>query len=80
MLNILRFINGIPEFPITLGRDFVGIVRAKGRKVKGVEVGDKVWGVIEPHQVGAFAEYVALDRKYVRIVGSSLLCQKIESC
>lgn len=49
-----------------MGRDFVGVIKAKGRKVKDVEVGDKVWGVIEPHQIGAFAEYVVLDHKYVR--------------
>lgn len=58
--------NGIQEFPITLGRDFVGIVKAKGRRVSdNIEIGDKVWGVIEPHQVGALAEYIVVDQKYV---------------
>lgn len=52
---------------MTLGRDFVGIVKAKGKRVKGINVGDKVWGVTEPYQVGTFAEYVVLDQSYVRI-------------
>lgn len=68
VLNLLRWMNSIQEFPITLGRDFVGIVKAKGKRVNdNIEIGDKVWGVIEPHQVGALAEYIVVDQKYVSL-------------
>lgn len=61
-----RWFSGTPEFPLTLGRDFCGIVKEKGQSVnQNIQIGDKVWGVIEPHQVGAHAEYVVVDQKYV---------------
>lgn len=66
-MNLLRWKDGLTEFPITLGRDFCGIIEEKGSCViADYQIGDKVWGVIEPHQIGALAEYVVVDQKYVR--------------
>ena len=50
------------EFPVVLGRDFVGTVTAVGDGVQQVAVGDKVAGVIPGVALGAGAlgEYVAV--------------------
>lgn len=57
--------NNIP-FPITLGRDFCGVVVRKGMNVRdNIQVGDKVWGVIPPHKTGSHAEYACVDESYV---------------
>jgi len=50
------------ELPITLGRDFAGIVEAVGEGVSDVEVGDEVFGAVplaETVHDGAWAELVA---------------------
>lgn len=55
------------EFPLTLGRDFVGTVVSKGLAIKNSEykAGDKVWGVVPPHHQGCHCEYVTIDKCYV---------------
>lgn len=52
------------EFPLTLGRDFTGIVVQKGMNIEDsdLRVGDKVWGVIPPHKPGCHAEYVLAEK------------------
>jgi hypothetical protein len=48
------------EFPLTLGRDFAGIVEEMGHgvKVKGLRPGDEVYGVLGVQRRGAQAEFV----------------------
>ncbi|GAB2966888.1 NADP-dependent oxidoreductase [Streptomyces pseudoechinosporeus] len=49
------------ELPITLGRDFAGIVEAVGEDISEVEVGDEVFGAVpmaETVRDGAWAELV----------------------
>lgn len=59
-------LNGIP-FPITLGRDFCGVVVRKGMNVRdNIKIGDEVWGVIPPHKPGSHAEYVCVNASHVR--------------
>lgn len=54
------------EFPLTLGRDFVGVVTRKGMNVRDdIQIGDKVWGVVPIHRSGCHAEYVAVDESCV---------------
>lgn len=65
LLNTLRWVNGINEFPQILGREFTGVVKQKGASAGNVEVGDVVWGVLSPHLVGAHAEYVTVDQSTV---------------
>lgn len=57
LLNAMRLVNKTPEFPLTVGRDFSGVVRETGRSVKRFKPGDQVWGAIGPHQQGTHAEY-----------------------
>ncbi|XP_055297425.1 reticulon-4-interacting protein 1 homolog, mitochondrial-like [Sitodiplosis mosellana] len=66
VLNTLRWISEINEFPLILGREFCGVVRAKGQSVRAdIQIGDKVWGVVPPHQPGSIAEYVVVDQSVI---------------
>merc|ERR1712071_576861 len=47
----------IPHLPLTLGRDFAGIVRAAGGNVKNCRPGDLVMGVIPPPLSGSHSQY-----------------------
>ncbi|MDU2538057.1 MAG: NADP-dependent oxidoreductase [Streptococcus mitis] len=49
------------KLPQTAGNEVVGIVEATGRQVKNFKVGDRVFGRLPLDQIGAFAEYVAVD-------------------
>lgn len=54
------------EFPLTLGRDFSGIVVSKGCGVgERLHLGDKVWGVVPVEQQGCHANYVVVDNSLV---------------
>lgn len=67
LLNIMRCNTNI-EFPLTLGRDFCGVVTRKGMSVReDIQIGDKVWGVVPPHRSGCHAEYVVVDESCVSI-------------
>jgi NADPH:quinone reductase-like Zn-dependent oxidoreductase len=50
-----------------LGEDIAGIVEAVGSDVKKFNVGDQVFGDIASAGSGGFAEYVAVDEKYVTL-------------
>lgn len=66
-MDFWRWAEGRPDLPITLGRDFCGKIKSKGSAVdRNLRIGDTVWGVIEPHQSGSFAEYIVVNQKYVR--------------
>ncbi|GJQ86437.1 hypothetical protein Trydic_g10344 [Trypoxylus dichotomus] len=55
LLGFLR--NYELEFPLTLGRDFAGVVIGKGQNVSNeIKVGDSVFGIIPPHKQGSLAE------------------------
>lgn len=65
LLNVLRCNSNI-EFPLTLGRDFCGVVVRKGMTVREeIQVGDAVWGVVPVHKSGCHAEYVLVDENCV---------------
>lgn len=55
------------EFPLILGRDFVGTVVHKGLDIKNSDykVGDKIWGVMPVHHQGCHCEFVKVDKCYV---------------
>lgn len=62
------------EFPLTLGRDFVGIVEHKGMAVReGLRIGDCVWGTVPFHRAGSHAEYTVLDANFVSLLQKSAL-------
>ncbi|MCS4486889.1 NADP-dependent oxidoreductase [Staphylococcus americanisciuri] len=49
------------KLPQTAGNEVVGIVEQTGTQVKNVKVGDRVFGRLPLDDIGAFAEYVAVD-------------------
>jgi NADPH:quinone reductase-like Zn-dependent oxidoreductase len=48
------------KFPLTLGRDFSGVVGAVGAGVDDLKAGDPVFGVLDAGQEGAYAEKLAV--------------------
>ncbi|MEV7417055.1 NADP-dependent oxidoreductase [Streptomyces sp. NPDC089919] len=48
-------------FPLRLGSDGAGVVRAVGSEVADFEVGDEVYFRVAPDRPGTFAEFVAVD-------------------
>lgn len=68
LLNLLRWRTQNAEFPLTLGLEFYGVVKGKGKGVsKHINIGDKVYGVTLPQQGGCHAEFVVVDQILVRI-------------
>jgi NADPH:quinone reductase-like Zn-dependent oxidoreductase len=54
------------EFPLVLGTDGAGIIAAKGARVRGFEVGDRVWGYSYTNPKGGFyADYVVVEANHV---------------
>lgn len=49
------------RFPLVMGNEFVGIVEKVGKKVTRFEIGDRVYGRMPLDNIGAFAEYAAID-------------------
>ncbi|XP_033364575.1 reticulon-4-interacting protein 1, mitochondrial isoform X1 [Bombus vosnesenskii] len=75
MLNLMRKARNLTsgqygelELPLTLGRDFSGIVVSKGHGVGDrLMLGDEVWGVVPVEQQGCHAGYVVVDNKSVSL-------------
>ncbi len=55
-----KWSSSIPEFPLTLGKDFSGVVVKTGKQVHQVKSGDEVWGISHLKQ-GTHAQYVLVD-------------------
>jgi NADPH:quinone reductase-like Zn-dependent oxidoreductase len=53
------------QFPYVLGRDFSGVVAARGAGVTDFAVGDPVFGVCDVGQEGAYAERLAIKAAIV---------------
>ena len=60
------------EPPHVLGQDVAGVVVAKGFDVSEFEVGDRVWGLLDPVRPGTYAEYVAATSYLTRRMPANL--------
>lgn len=60
------------SFPLILGRDFSGVVRARGANVTDLSIGDEVFGVLEAGRDGTYAERIAIGAAIVAKKPSSL--------
>jgi NADPH:quinone reductase-like Zn-dependent oxidoreductase len=54
-----------PGFPVIPGRDFSGVVSARGASVTDLQVGDEVFGVLEAGRDGTYAEKIAIGAAIV---------------
>jgi len=53
------------KFPLILGHDVAGIVVEVGSKVTKFKVGDEIFSRLPDFQIGAFAEYIAINENFV---------------
>lgn len=54
------------EFPLTVGRDFSGVIIDKGHSVgREYKVGDRVYGFVPLHRQGTHAEAVLTHKRDV---------------
>jgi len=61
------------KLPLTLGRDFAGLVRAVGKEVKDIKVGDEVMGVVPPQSgTGSHAQFVVVTASCIVLKPSNL--------
>jgi len=71
----LKIITG-NRFPLAVGIDFTGQVEQRGRDVSGLEVDDRVWGVLPVSAIlkgtGTAAEFVGVDADRVGHVPAAL--------
>jgi len=73
IINLIRKVKRLIdhdklELPLTLGRDFTGVVVAKGQGVGDrLQLGEKVWGVVPIEQQGCHANYVIVNNHLVRL-------------
>ena len=73
VLSSLRSLESCSyEFPRVLGRDFSGSVVAVGGDVRGVGVGDEVWGAVYPSQEGSHQDYCLASQNCLSLKPDSL--------
>lgn len=54
----------------------MGTVRAVGKDVKAIKVGDKIHGMTWVHKTGSLSEYLAIDESAVNVVPKELTPQE----
>ena len=65
------------RFPLVLGNDFAGVVRAVGDKASPWEPGQRVYGVLPPGPRGAHAATVLADARWLRAAPTSVSAQQL---
>lgn len=63
---------GSSEFPLTLGRDFSGVIVDVGSQVKNLQIGDEVWGAIDAKRQGTHAEFCLASEKEISLKPKSI--------
>ena len=64
---------GRKKFPLVLGADGAGVIAGVGRDVRSFHLGDQVWAYhFSNTKSGFYAEYIAVNTKYVAPVPSGL--------
>ena len=69
---IVRIVGPLKPMYKILGTDIAGRVEAVGRNVKQFQPGDEIWGDLSAHGFGAFAEYVCVPEKALRLKPASM--------
>lgn len=53
------------KYPLVMGNEFSGVIEKVGTNVKGFAQGDRVYARMPLGKIGAFAEYVAIDKNAI---------------
>lgn len=67
------------HLPLTLGRDFAGVVQAVGGDVKNLQPGDEVMGFIPPPLAGSHAEYLVTSASNMKQKPENLTMEEAAS-
>ena len=51
------------SFPLSIGNELAGVIEKTGEKVTEFKEGDRVFSRLPTNKIGAFAEYVAINKK-----------------
>ena len=60
------------NFPLTLGNELSGVIEAVGKDVVNFQVGNHVYTRLPVNQIGAFAEYTAVNADAISIMPKNL--------
>lgn len=60
------------KMPLVMGNEFAGVIEEKGNNVNGFNEGDRVYARMPLDRIGAFAEYLTIDKKHIAKVPSYL--------
>ena len=58
--------------PLVMGNEFVGVIEKKGKNVNDFNIGDRVYARMPLDKIGAFAEYLTINKKHIAKVPSYL--------
>lgn len=67
------------KFPMILGHDVAGIITKVGSKVNRFKVGDEVFARPSDFKIGAFAEYIAIDKNDVALKPKNISMEQAAS-
>ena len=56
------------DFPLVMGNEFSGVIEKIGSEVTEFKVGDRVYGRMPLNKIGAFAEYIAIDKEAIAVI------------
>ena len=60
------------DLPCVMGNEFSGVIEKIGSDVTEFKIGDKVYGRMPLNKIGAFAEYIAIDKEAIAIIPNYL--------
>lgn len=55
------------KMPLILGSDFAGVITEVGAEVLDFKIGDPVYGRVQKHRIGTFAEYIAVAQEDIAL-------------
>ena len=67
------------KMPLILGHDVAGVITEVGKNVRRFKVGDEVYARPADHHIGTFAEFIAIDEKYVSLKPKDLTMEEAAS-
>ena len=60
------------DLPLVMGNEFSGVIEKIGSNVTEFKIGDKVYGRMPLNKIGAFAEYISIDKEAIAIIPNYL--------